>query len=151
MIFLLIVFLVLKYGSVVCYFYHLFFSLSDTFWLSSNIITACSGKWYISIIFWLLHSCVLQCSVIPVSPGDLLQFNISIHHHLFLCPSVYDNSSVSSSEKCKPGKHISSLPITKKICTEKLSPVKFFILFNCLPWPLKHLTILQLFFSWCTE
>lgn len=126
MIFLLIVFLVLKSGSVVCYFYHLFFSLSNTFWLSSNIITACSGKWYILIIFWLLHSWVLQYSMICISPGDLLQFNISIHHHLFLCSSVYDNSSASSSEKCKPRKHISSLPITEKICTEKLSFVKPF-------------------------
>lgn len=124
MIFLLIVFLVLKYGSVVCYFYHLFFSLSNTFWIFSNIITACSGKWYILIIFWLLHSWVLQCSM--TCTDDLLQFNISIHHHLFLCFSVYDNSSVSSSEKCKPRKHTSSLPITEKICTEKLSFVKSF-------------------------
>lgn len=126
MIFLLIVFLVLKYGSVVCYFYHLFFSLSNTFWIFSNIITACSGKWYILIIFWLLHSWVLQCSMTCISTDDLLQFNISIHHHLFLCFSVYDNSSVSSSEKCKPRKHTSSLPITEKICTEKLSFVKSF-------------------------
>lgn len=92
----------------------------------SSIVTMYSGKWYILIIFWLLHSWILQFSWICINPGDVLRFNISIHHHLFLYFSISDTPSVSSSEKCIPRIGFSSLPTTEKISTEKMKFCKNF-------------------------